>query len=132
LPRGSGLKIFVVVLLLLVEAAFSALLPFLRRPVATRVLPDRNRAALITIAEVLALAGLAAVGAGLSRDYVWTRLQSHAIAGTAAIDVRAAAADIARLPPPRIVPHRAGRVFIRPLGCRNALSMAVSWGLARW
>jgi ABC-type multidrug transport system fused ATPase/permease subunit len=80
LPRGAGLKIAAVVLLLLVEAAFSALIPVSAGRVLDAVLPNRNRDALITIAEILVLVGLAAVLAGVGRDYVWTRLQSHAIA----------------------------------------------------
>jgi ABC-type multidrug transport system fused ATPase/permease subunit len=44
------------------------------------VLPGHNRDALIKIAEVLALVGVAAVLAGVKRDYVWTRLQNQATA----------------------------------------------------
>src|SRR5579862_1727023 len=61
LPRGAGLKIAAVVLLLLVEAAFSALIPLSAGRVLDAVLPGNNREALIKIAEVLALAGVAAV-----------------------------------------------------------------------
>jgi ATP-binding cassette subfamily B protein len=130
LPRGAGLKIAAVVLLLLLEAAFSALIPLSAGRVLDAVLPGRNRDALIKIAEALALVGVAAVLAGVLRDYVWTRLQNQAIAS-----LRQSMFE--RLQQASMGFHRRAPFdtvlegFSSDLAAvETAMSMAVPWGLA--
>jgi ATP-binding cassette subfamily B protein len=129
-PGGAAASITVVVLLLVFEGAFGVLLPWSAGRVVDVVVPDRNREAMIQIVEVLAVAGLAAVLAGLGRDYIWTRLQNEATA-----TLRQSMFE--RLPHASMSFHSRARdeavlegFSIALTAVENAMSMAVQWGLA--
>ena len=81
LPRRSWLAITLVFLFVVLEAAFSCLIPLSVRHFIDVVLKSRNRDALVLLAIVVAGALVTALAAGFFRDFLFTRLRSRSLAG---------------------------------------------------
>ena len=129
-PRGAALNISLVIFLLTLEAAFSALVPLSAGRLLDAILPGSNRDGLILLAGILAAGGCLAVLAGVGRDYVWARLQTRALATLRQSmfeRLQQASMGFHR----RVGNHRLLEEFSTSMASvENAMSMAVPWGMA--
>lgn len=129
MPRRSWLAITLVVFFVVVEAAFTCLIPLSVRQFIAIILKSGDRGALISLLMLVAAGLGTALAAGFFRDFLFARLRSRSLAGLrqsmfwrlqhlsmqfhAALDQR----------------RMLDRFSIDMAAVENALSLAITWGV---
>jgi ATP-binding cassette subfamily B protein len=81
LSGALGLPVFFIFIALLIEGGFNGLIPLSVLFLIDRALPARSRDLFYLLVGVLAVGAIAALTAGLLRDFLWARVQTRSLGG---------------------------------------------------